>query len=229
MRRAERLFRLVQEMRQRTHCRAEDLAETLGVHVRTIYRDIAHLQGSGLPIEGAAGVGYVLRPGFDLPPMTFSTDQIEALALGLRFVEACGDPDLAANAVEAWSKIEAVLPEGIGNGLGGAAAYALKGQRPSARVVRTVRNAIRGQQILEIEYSDGEGNKSRRRIRPLALMVYGTGWMVACWCELREGFRFFRLDRVQDIRETSESFSLEEDKNLETFIRHRMDGDLKLR
>jgi len=109
MRRAERLFRLVALMRANSLSRADDLAETLEVSVRTIYRDIAHLQGSGLPIEGEAGVGYVLRPGFDLPAMTFTHEQMDALAFGLSFVEEAGDQEMVIAAQEARSKIESVL------------------------------------------------------------------------------------------------------------------------
>ena len=111
MRRAERLFRLVNEMRARDLSRSQDLAAHFEVSVSTIYRDIAHLQASGLPIEGEAGVGYVLRPGFDLPSMTFTHDQIEALAVGLSFVERTGDPALIAAAQEARAKLQAGLPD----------------------------------------------------------------------------------------------------------------------
>lgn len=110
MRRAERLFRLVRELRSRNISRAEDLAATFEISVRTIYRDIAHLQASGLPIEGEAGVGYILRPGFDLPALTFTFEQIDALAVGLSFVEAAGDLSLSLAAKEVRAKLQAALP-----------------------------------------------------------------------------------------------------------------------
>ena len=111
MRRAERLFRLVNELRSRGVCRAEDLATYFEISVRTVYRDIAHLQGSGLPIEGEAGVGYLLRPGFDLPAMTFTFEQLDALALGLSFVEAAGDTSLADAAVEVRATLDQAVHE----------------------------------------------------------------------------------------------------------------------
>lgn len=229
MRRAERLFRLVREMRAKGLCRAEDLAAELDVHVRTIYRDIAHLQGSGLPIEGAAGVGYILRPGFDLPPMTFTREQLEALALGLRFVEASADEDMAAEAVEVWSKIEAVLPDGGSSGLAQVPSFAMKRERPLLKNARVLRRAIKDFRVLKISYCDEAGRATVRNIRPLSLLVFSTGWMVASWCEEREGFRSFRIDRIGNMIETGEFFEPEEGRDMKAFMADRMDSDLALR
>ncbi len=222
MRRAERLFRLVQEMRSRGLCRAEDLGEAMGVSVRTIYRDIAHLQASGLPIDGAAGLGYLLRPGFDLPPMTFTREQLEALALGLRFVEAAADEDMAVSASEVWSKIEAILPEGRTSGLTDTPIFAMRRARPALNDARVTREAIRDCQVLKISYTDEQGLETKRSIWPLSLTVFTNGWMIAAWCELRNDFRAFRLDRISAISPTGETFVPKNGRNLAAYLSQRM-------
>lgn len=139
MRRAERLFRLVRELRSRNVSRAEDLAAAFEISVRTVYRDIAHLQASGLPIEGEAGVGYILRPGFDLPAMTFTFEQIDALAVGLSFVEAAGDASLSLAAKEVRAKLQAALPEPDQRKLEQAPFFASRREGPADPKLRTIR------------------------------------------------------------------------------------------
>ena len=225
MRRAERLFRLVQEMRSRELCRAEDLADVMEVSVRTIYRDIAHLQASGLPIEGAAGLGYLLRPGFDLPPMTFTRDQLEALALGLRFVEAAADADMALSASEVWSKIEAVLPEGRTSGLTDMPVFALRRARPTLNDARIIRAAIKDCQVLNISYTNEQELATNRSIWPLSLTVFTNGWMIAAWCELRQDFRAFRLDRISTLSPAGETFVPKEGRDLAAYLSLRIEQE----
>ena len=169
MRRAERLFRLVNELRARGVCRAEDLAAYFEISVRTVYRDIAHLQGSGLPIEGEAGVGYILRPGFDLPSMTFTFEQLDALAIGLSFVEAAGDTSLSQAAAEVRAKLQASLPEPDKRKLENAPLFASRRDGRAAPITKIVRQAIREAKVLQLEYMDEKDNSSHRRVRPLAI------------------------------------------------------------
>jgi predicted DNA-binding transcriptional regulator YafY len=217
MRRAERLFRLVRELRSRDICRAQDLADYFEISVRTVYRDIGHLQGSGLPIEGEAGVGYMLRPGFDLPAMTFTFDQIDALALGLSFVEAAGDSTLADAAREVRAKIEASLPDPAERKLERAPLFASRRDGPPPWVGE-VRRAIRDCVILRLSYADRDGAISERSVRPLAIWAFTDGWLFAGWCELRRDFRAFRLDRISSLEMTSEHFEDEPDRNLQTYL-----------
>ena len=218
MRRAERLFRLVNEMRTRGVSRAHDLAEQLEVSVRTIYRDIAHLQASGLPIEGEAGVGYLLRPGFDLPNVTFTHDQVDALAVGLSFVESTGDPVLAEAAREARAKIQASMPQPEERKLADAPYFSLQGRNSAAPALALLRRAIRQRQIAQFDYQDGDGNRTERRVRPLVIWNLTDGWMFSAWCELRQDFRTFRFDRIANLATTGERFNDNKATGLRAFM-----------
>ena len=218
MRRAERLFRLVNEMRTRGVSRASDLAEHFEVSVSTIYRDIAHLQASGLPIEGAAGVGYLLRPGFDLPNVTFTHDQVDALAVGLSFVESTGDPVLATAARETRAKIQAGMPRPEERKLADAPYFSLQVRNSATPDLALLRQAIRQRQITQFDYRDGEGNRTGRRVRPLVIWNLPDGWMFSAWCELRQDFRTFRLDRMENLTMTGERFDEDEATGLHAFM-----------
>ena len=218
MRRSERLFRIVNEMCSRGISRAADLAAHLEVSVTTIYRDIAHLQASGLPIDGEAGIGYLLRPGFDLPNVTFTHDQVDALAVGLSFVERTGDPVLASAAREVRAKIQASMPVPEERKLADAPFYSLQPKRGASQSNGILREAIRSQRVVEIVYKDGEGNLSRRRVRPLVIWDLPDGWMVSGWCELREGFRTFRWDRITELTKTEDRFEEDEETGLIAFM-----------
>ncbi len=218
MRRAERLFRLINEMRTRGVSRATDLADHFEVSVSTIYRDIAHLQASGLPIEGEAGVGYLLRPGFDLPNVTFTNDQVDALAVGLSFVESAGDPVLATAAREARAKIQAGMPRPEERKLADAPYFSLQGRNGATPDVALLRQAIRERQIVQIDYRDGDGNRTGRRVRPLVIWNLTDGWMFSAWCELRQDFRTFRVDRTANLAVTGERFDDDEAKGLRAFM-----------
>ncbi len=229
MRRAERLFRLVNEMRARDVCRADDLARHLDVSARTIYRDIAHLQGSGLPIDGEPGVGYLLRRGFDLPNVTFTHDQVAALAVGLSFVEGTGDAVLAKAAAEVRAKLQASMPTPEARVLADApfrtvprrgALSARGGPMPA------LREAIRKRRVVAMAYADGAGTPSLRRVRPLAVWSLPDGWMFTGWCELRQDFRTFRLDRIREFAVTEVVFADEPDKGLAAFLeRDQCEGE----
>ena len=218
MRRAERLFRLVNEMRTRGISRANELAEHFEVSVSTIYRDIAHLQASGLPIEGEAGVGYLLRPGFDLPNVTFTHDQVDALAVGLSFVESTGDPEMATAAREARAKIQAGMPQPEERRLADAPYFSLQGRRGATPNLTLLRQAIRQRQIAQFDYKDGEGKQTGRRVRPLVIWNLTDGWMFSAWCEFRQDFRTFRLDRMSNLILTGEKFEEDEATGLRAFM-----------
>ena len=218
MRRAERLFRLVSELRARGVCRAEDLAAYFEISVRTVYRDIAHLQGSGLPIEGEAGVGYLLRPGFDLPAMTFTFEQLDALAIGLSFVEVAGDTSLSEAAREVRAKLQASLPEPEKRKLENAPLFASRRDGRAAPSTKVIRRAIRERNILRLCYADADGSLSDRRVRPLAIWAFTEGWLFAGWCELRKDFRAFRLDRIVALEDTGERFADKPDQNLHAYL-----------
>jgi predicted DNA-binding transcriptional regulator YafY len=218
MRRAERLFRLVNELRARAVSKADDLATRLEVSPRTIYRDIAHLQASGLPIEGAAGVGYLLRPGFDLPSVTFTLEQVDALAVGLSFAESLDDPALAAAAREARAKLQASLPQPDARKLTDAPFLSLSHRTGSPKYASPLRHAIRNRRIVLLTYTDGAGQPSARTLRPLAIWNFPEGWMLSGWCDLRQAFRTFRLDRILHLAVTADTFDDDPTKDLRTFL-----------
>jgi predicted DNA-binding transcriptional regulator YafY len=217
MRRAERLFRSVNELRTRGISRAEDLAQKFEVSTRTIYRDIAHLQASGLPIEGEAGVGYLLRPGFDLPNVTFTHAQVDALAVGLSFVESLNDPALAAAAREVRAKLQAGMPHPEARKLADAPYFSLRAKGAAPHVTH-LRKAIRKRLIVQINYQNATGLTTTRSIHPLAIWNLPEGWMFSGWCDLRQGFRTFRLDRIASLTLTAKVFDDDPTKNLHAFM-----------
>ena len=218
MRRAERLFRLVAELRARGVSRAEDVAAHFEISVRTVYRDIAHLQASGLPIEGEAGVGYILRPGFDLPAMTFTFEQLDALATGLSFVEAAGDVALSEAAAEVRAKLQAALPDPEKRRLEDSPMFASRRDGRAAPFAKVVRRAIRECRVVQLSYKDRDGEESERRVRPLTIWAFTDGWLFAGWCELRRDFRAFRLDRITALENTGEGFTSEPHQTLQEYL-----------
>lgn len=218
MRRAERLYRLVDELRSRRVTRAEELAAALEVSPRTVYRDIAHLQASGLPIQGEAGVGYLLSPGFNLPAVTFTHDQLEALAVGLAMAESLDDPDLATAAREARAKLQSALPRPDTRRLLDAPFFALRRSTGAPAHAARVRTAIRQRRVLLLAYTDATGRPTTRRLRPLAIWAMTDGWMFSGWCELRADFRTWRFDRVVALTLTGDRFPDDADKSLATFL-----------
>jgi predicted DNA-binding transcriptional regulator YafY len=210
MRRADRLFRIVQRLRRRTAVvTAARLARELEVSERTIYRDVADLVASGVPIEGEAGVGYRLpRGGFDLPPLMFNEDEIEALVLGARVVKGWGDPALARAAEDVLTKVEAVLPPKLKGRIADATLFALnlREQKEVSAQLGTFRGAIRESRKVSLDYVDRVAQPTTRTIWPLGLFYWGLTWTVGGWCELRNEFRNFRLDRIAGARVTDRRF-----------------------
>ena len=199
MRRSDRLFDIIQRLRTaRGPTTAAALAEELEVTVRTVYRDVATLQARRVPIEGAAGIGYMLRRGFDLPPLMFTIEEIEAIAVGARLVSRTGDPGLQDAAESVLSKVTVVLPERLRAQLAAAPFFVSASGAPVAERVdlAAVRQAIRDERKLWIAYADEQGARSERVIWPIAVAYYVQATLVGAWCELRRDYRHFRADRI---------------------------------
>ena len=199
MSRAHRLLDLIQMLRRHRYpVTGAALAVELGISLRTLYRDIATLQQQGAQIDGEPGLGYVLRPGFMLPPLMFSEDEIEALVLGSRWVAARGDARLGSAARNALAKIAAVLPADLREALDASALLVGSGEAIPADDLdlSVIRRAIRSERKLDISYRDLKGAESTRTIWPFALGFFDHVRVVVAWCELRQTFRNFRADRI---------------------------------
>src|SRR5439155_22874299 len=200
MRRADRLFDIVQTLRAAGQpLTAAAMAEKLEVTARTIYRDIAALQGSRVPIEGAPGIGYVLRRGFDLPPLMFTTEEIDAIAVGVRLLRRLRDRKLQEAAESVLGKLSAVVPPPLQSPLVAAPLYVSDGSAPEVTGVdpSQLRSAIRETRKLAITYVDEEGRHTQRTIWPIAMAYYYLDvTLVGAWSELRNDFRHFRVDRI---------------------------------
>lgn len=221
MRRADRLFALVQLIRGRRLSTAAWLAQRLEVSPRTVYRDVADLQAQGVPIEGEAGVGYRLGKGFDLPPLMFTADEARALAVATRIAQQWLDPALARAAGDAMSRVLSVLPAamrtevdrmpmlvppvGLPPGVGG--------------LLQRLREATQRRTVLEIEYRDASEQRSTRTVRPLGCFFWGKVWTLAAWCERRQDFRSFRVDRIEALKALDLRFADEPGKTLADLLR----------
>lgn len=209
MRRSDRLFDIIQRLRTaRRAVTAATLAADLEVTPRTIYRDIATLQARRVPIDGAAGIGYVLRKGFDLPPLMFTADEVEAIAVGARLVRRLRDPKLQEAADSVFSKVTVVLPEALRRQLTAMSIYVSPGDtaQPLGVDLADVRGAIRDSRKLHIAYADEKGRRSHRTIWPIAMAYYVDVTLVGAWCELRADYRNFRVERIQSSRVLDELF-----------------------
>lgn len=209
MARTERLFTLMDALRRhRRPVTASELGSELGVSVRTVYRDIQVLSGLGAPIDGEAGLGYLLRPGFFLPPLMFDEAELEALVLGVRFVGRQGDEALAAAARNALAKIAAAAPADLRDAIAATGLWAPPRwtPEPDRHLLAPLREAIRREHKLRINYTDEKGATTIRLIWPIALAFYEDRRTVAAWCELRSGFRHFRTDRIGELQPTGERY-----------------------
>lgn len=219
MRRADRLFQIVQYLRGGRLLTAAILAERLEVSERTIYRDIADLIGSGVPVEGEAGVGYLMRSGYDLPPLMFNRDEMVALVTGARLVRAWGGAAMAQAAEEALVKINAVLPETERDRAKNIQIHAITMPQMNPDLRRRIDEmelAVDGQRHLRIRYRDGNDSVSTRNLRPLGLWFWGKVWTLVAWCELRDDFRMFRLDRIETVSDDGR-FKPDRNKTLAVF------------
>lgn len=210
MSRAARLLQLLEHLRARRQpVPGAVLAEQAGISLRTLYRDIATLREQGALIEGDPGVGYVLRPGFTLPPLMFSEDELEALVLGARWVASqAADPELARAAQGVMNRIGATLPTALRLGVETSGLFVPRRADavPAAPWLPALRQAIRTEHALWLDYRDESGAATRRRVWPFAMAFFDHARLIAAWCELRQGFRHFRADRVVDLADTGERY-----------------------
>jgi predicted DNA-binding transcriptional regulator YafY len=221
MRRADRLFQIVALLGRRRFMTAAQLAEALEVSTRTIYRDVLDLIASGVRISGEAGVGYQLDPSYRLPPLTFTAEELEALILGVRMVEAWGDTSLRQGARAVQEKVSGVLEESDRGLLQNTALFALRFgvQEQASEHLGIVRRAVNERRLLTFGYVDESGAASERSVRSLGLYFWGRAWTLAAFCDLREDFRTFRVDRMRDPRLTSETFELVSPCTLEDYAK----------
>ena len=212
LRRADRLFDILRILRAaKQPVTAASIADELEVTARTVYRDIATLQARRIPIEGAAGIGYVLRRGFDLPPLMFTEDEAEAIAVGVRMLARTGDPGLQKAAQSVLSKVTLVVPDPLRDYLGAAPVYVSKSGAPvpaQRDLPATIRHAIRDGRKMRIAYRDEEGRETLRVIQPFAVAYYVEATLVCAWCELRDGIRHFRSDRIVSADMLDEGFAI---------------------
>lgn len=221
MRRADRLFRIVQLLRSGRMQTGAQLAEKLEISLRTLYRDIADLQANGVLIEGEAGVGYTLRQEMDLPPMQFTAQETTALVLGLRMAAAWGGASMMTTAKEALQKIEGVLPARMRAEMDMVQMYA----PPKAHLqpVRECIDALHGAciqgRVSTFRYEKLDGTVSMRRVLPIAMAYWGSVWTLVAWDEKRNDFRVFRMDRIQELAILEDGFSLRKGQRLKDFLR----------
>lgn len=221
MRRADRLFQIVQYLRGGRLLTAAKLAERLEVSERTIYRDIADLQSTGVPIDGEAGIGYIMRSGYDLPPLMFTRDEIVALVAGIRMVKSWGGVSMARAAAEALVKIELVLPDAERARVADTRIFAPPVELTDEvrALIDLVEKAISNHDILGFGYTDQHGHRTARRVHPLGLWFWGKVWTLVSWCEAREDFRMFRLDRTTGLTVTGAQFRPTADRSLAACLR----------
>lgn len=219
MRRTDRLFEILQIFRGGKLCRGCDIAERLEVSLRTVYRDIDTLVASGVPIEGERGVGYILREPIFLPPLMLSQTELDALHLGMEIVRKTAGYELAEASRQLLLKVDAVLPSDRQgqNHLNEFTIFA-SGSNDSLRHLATLKKAIAKCLVVEIGYKSLANVSSRRRIRPLQCEFWGAVWTCTAWCELRNGFRVFRIERIFDCFETGDKYSNEPGKSYDDYI-----------
>ena len=200
MRRGDRLFEVIEILRRaKGPISAQSIGEELGVTKRTVYRDVAALIGQGVPINGEAGVGYVLEPGFHMPPLMLTPDEIEAVTLGVLWVQTRGEPELALAAVKLITKLEAVAPDKYRTSfLQPAVSVAPVAQPDEVLGAAAIRLAIRRRKKIALKYSDNSDQETRRVIWPILLGYRDTSRIIAAWCEMRQGFRYFRTERIME-------------------------------
>jgi predicted DNA-binding transcriptional regulator YafY len=220
MRRADRLFEIVQILRSRRLTTATYLADVLEISERTVYRDIQDLLCGGVPVRGEAGVGYVLEKSYDLPPLMFTNEEIEALTLGARLVRSWADPSLARAADRALSKIDTVLPKALKGRIENLPLFALNfaPDPDTGDRLHTLRGAVREKRKVVLGYRSAADQATKRTIRPLCLTFFAPVWMLSAWCELRNEFRNFRLDRITEICLEDTKFEDEPGKTLNDFL-----------
>jgi predicted DNA-binding transcriptional regulator YafY len=225
MRRADRLFLLIQALRGRRAVPAHRIDEELRVSLRTIYRDVQDLQRSGVPIEGEAGVGYVLRKGAEIPPLMFDRDELEAVLVGARFVEAFASEQLGHAARRALLKIEAVVPPELRARSERSRVFAPVTPRWAREraLMGELHQACMTRIVVHLDYAREDGMRADREVEPLCLVFWGQAWTLGAWCRLRRDFRNFRIDRIHALRLTGERVTDNAARDLEAYLRAMRD------
>ena len=222
MRPADRLFQIVLQLGRGRVLTAKTLAEQLEVSERTIYRDIADLMAAGVPVDGEAGVGYRLHRGYQVPPMMFDQDELQALIFGAQVAKRWGDNEMAAAADRILNKIDAVLPEKMRPELNSQTLVvpelARYQSKETTERLGAVREAINDRRRLFMNYNDVNDESTERIVWPMSLAYWGFTWTLGAWCELRQGFRNFRIDRIADARTLTTRFPDESGKRLADYF-----------
>ncbi len=222
MKKSERLLQLMTILRgRRTSITAAQLAQKLDISERTVYRDIQSLIATGVDIDGEAGVGYRLCPGDALPPLMFNQSEMEALMLGIRLVKSWADDQVGDAADQALQKIRATLPDKLLHELEHRnTKYIVPDYMKKHKVkhAETIRQAIESKHVLQIDYTTEADINSTRAIQPLGMIFWGAAWTLAAWCELRNDYRLFRLDRIKTCEVTQTTFELSDDKSLKKYL-----------
>ena len=221
MRRADRLFQLVQLIRGRRLTTAALIAERLEISQRTVYRDIADLQRQGVPIEGEAGVGYRLGQGFELPPLMFTAEEASALVAAARLAQSWVDPAMALHIGAGLSKILSILPSAARTTAEAQTLYAptMPADDAARARLQVLREAAQSRHKLLLTYNDAHDAPTQRTVRPLGCFYWGKVWTLAAWCELRNEFRTFRVDRMAAIQQLPDQFRDEPGKTLAQLLR----------
>ena len=225
MRRTDRLFELIQILRDGRLHRGKDLAERLGISLRTLYRDMETLIASGIPVEGERGLGYMMTAPITLPPLNLTLTELEALHLGLAVVTKAADPELQQAAATLSDKVDAVLPEDRAAPASGWG-FAVYPFAESARGfvhMAPLRAAIRSRRKIDISYATPDGSETQRRVRPLQMEYWGRVWTLTSWCELRDDFRVFRVDRIRTLDVSFDTFEEDPGNTLSDYL-ERMDA-----
>ena len=220
MRPADRLFQIVLMLGRGRVVTAKTLAERLEVSERTIYRDIQDLAASGVPIEGEAGVGYVLRRGYQIPPLMFNEEELQALVFGADVARSWGDAEMAKAADSILAKVDAVLPEKLRPALDSHRLVVpdTNMNERTTELLGEVRDGINRRARLFLDYRDASEQGTERIVWPLTLLYWGKTWTLGAWCELRQAFRSFRVDRISTLNVLNSTFPDEEGKRLEDYL-----------
>ncbi len=220
MRRVDRLFQIIEIIRSRKMTTAEYLAQRLELSTRTIHRHINDLRLAGIPITGSAGKGFTVASSFSLPPISLSDEEMDALAFGARLVESSTDEDLAQAARQAFAKIEAISSNRNRRSVNPPQLFSGKPwlSKKDSKVLGSLRRAVDNSRYVDIDYVDLRKDTSSRRIRPLGLVFWGRSWTVVSWCELRQGFRVFRLDRIQKLQVLLSAYPKDPKKSWDAFL-----------
>ena len=219
MRKVDRLFEIIQILRGRRLRTAEFIASELGVSVRTVYRDIQGLMASGVPIEGERGVGYVIRQPIELPPLKFTPLELKALQLGIKMVIATADEEIAHAANEAALKILDVIPNGLAEDDAPVAHVYFESDPQTRENLALLRDALSSQLKITFCYTDERSAVTQRLVRPLGIEYWGKVWTLTSWCELRDDFRVFRVDRISNSVMTDQVFKDEKGRTYQDYLK----------